>query len=484
MDQQKNKKGIASLLGSQAALYTDLYQLTMAQGFFLSGKTGTPAVYDYTFRENPFQGGYVVFAGISDVLELLAQFRFDDEAIRYLHSLKFRDDFLQYLQQFRFQGTVHTMREGEIVFPGEPLVRVEGNLIESQLIETMLLNILNFESLIATKASRIRFAAGNRKITDFGLRRAQGLGGILASKAAMIGGVDTTSSVFAGYHFGLEVAGTQAHSWIQSFSDELTAFRRFAELYPDNCVLVVDTYGTLKSGIPNAITVARELETKGKRLTGVRLDSGDLASLSKKVRSMLDAAGLRYVQIVASNQLDEYLIYNLTQQNAPIDAYGVGTKLISANGSPALEGIYKISELNGQPSMKVTDNFLKTTMPGKKHVLRFFDDKDMFDCDGVALETEPQIESLYHPSFVGHQRNVGKLKVHPLLTKMMGQGKLLLPLPSVQESEHYASDRFVLLPMDYKRFEKPLQYKVGFSTLLMNLRTELYKRLQQIPISR
>ena len=423
MDQKNTPKGITALLGSQAALYTDLYQLTMAQGFFLSGKTATPAVYDYTFRENPFQGGYVVFAGISDVLELLAQFRFDDEAIHYLRVLKFREEFLQYLQQFRFHGTVHAMHEGEIVFPIEPIVRVEGNLVESQLIETMLLNILNFESLIATKASRIRFAAGNRKIKDFGLRRAQGLGGILASKAAIIGGVDTTSNVFAAYHFGLDVTGTQAHSWIQSFSDELTAFRRYAELYPDECVLLVDTYGTLKNGIPHAIIVARELEAKGKRLAGVRLDSGDLVSLSKKVRAMLDAAGLRYVQIVASNQLDEYLIYNLTQQNAPIDSYGVGTKLISANGSPALEGIYKLSELNGQPSMKVTDNFLKTTMPGKKHVFRFLDDKGMFDCDGVSLEKEAKIESLYHPSFVGHQRNVGKLSVQPLMVKMMEQGE-------------------------------------------------------------
>jgi nicotinate phosphoribosyltransferase len=481
MEQQKSTKGITAILGSQAALYTDLYQLTMAQGFFLSGKTATPAVYDYTFRENPFQGGYVVFAGIGDVLELLAQLRFDEEAIHYLRKLKFREEFLHYLQQFRFSGTVHAMREGEIVFPSEPLVRVEGNLVEVQLIETLLLNILNFESLIATKASRIRFAAGNRKIKDFGLRRAQGLGGILASRAAIIGGVDTTTNLFAAYHFGLDVSGTQAHSWIQSFSDELTAFRRYAELYPDDCVLLVDTYGTVKSGIPHAITVAKELEAKGKRLAGVRLDSGDLASLSKKVRVMLDAAGLRYVQIIASNQLDEYLIYNLTQQNAPIDSYGVGTKLISANGSSALEGVYKLSEINGQPSLKVTDNFLKTTMPGKKNVFRFFDDKGMFDCDGVSLAKEAKIDSLYHPSFMGHQRNVRASPVQPLMVKMMDNGKIILPIPSVQESEQYASNRFVLLPMDYKRFEKPVQYKVGFSTLLMNLRTELYKRLQQQP---
>jgi nicotinate phosphoribosyltransferase len=477
--EQHSIKGITAILGSQAALYTDLYQLTMAQGFFLSGKAATPAVFDYTFRENPFQGGYVVFAGISDVLELLVQLRFDEEAIRYLRGLKFREEFLLYLQQFRFHGTVHAMCEGEIVFPSEPLVRVEGNIVEAQIIETMLLNILNFESLIATKASRIRFAAGNRKIADFGLRRAQGLGGILASKAAIIGGVDTTTNLFAAYHFGLNVSGTQAHSWIQSFDDELTAFRHYAELYPDNCVLLVDTYGTLKSGIPNAITVARELEVKGKRLAGVRLDSGDLASLSKKVRATLDAAGLRYVQIIASNQLDEYLIYNLTQQNAPIDSYGVGTKLISANGSSALEGVYKISEINGQPSLKVTDNFMKTTMPGKKHVFRFLDARGMFDCDGVLLEKEAKINSLYHPLFVGHQRNVSKLSAQPLMIKMMEQGKLIVPVPSVKESEQYASNRFVLLPMDYKRFEKPVQYKVGFSTLLMNLRTELYKRMQQ-----
>ena len=252
-----------SIFGRHTGLYTDFYEFTMAQGFFLSGKKDMSAGFDYFFRENPFHGGYVVFAGLDDLLQGLDHFSFDDEDLRFLKNVGLNQEFLSFLKGFRFRGRIFAAKEGEIVFPLEPVVRVEGNIIETQLIETLLLNLLNFESLIATKASRIRSIAGDRRIVDFGLRRAQGLGGIQATKASMIGGFDATSHVYAAFRYSLEVSGTQAHSWVQSFDDELSAFRKFAETFPDKCIVLVDTYNTLKSGIPNAIVVAKELEKKG-----------------------------------------------------------------------------------------------------------------------------------------------------------------------------------------------------------------------------
>jgi nicotinate phosphoribosyltransferase len=278
-----------SVLEKHAGLYTDHYELTMAQGYFLNNKKDTPACFDYFFRKNPFKGGYVIFAGLTDLLEVLEKLRFDDEDCKYLRSIGFAPEFVDYLNGFEFRADIYAPEEGEVVFPYEPVVRVEGNIIETQIVETMLLNLLNFESLIATKAARIRQAAGDRLVIDF-VRRAHGLGGVLASKAAVIGGVDSTSNVYSAFMFGLTSAGTQAHSWIQSYDDEITAFRDYARAFPKKCVFLVDTYDTLKSGIPNAITVAREMESRGEKLFGVRLDSGDLAYLSKAARKMLDDA--------------------------------------------------------------------------------------------------------------------------------------------------------------------------------------------------
>ncbi len=464
---------------SHAALYTDYYQIVMAQGYFLSGKAQTTAVFDYFFRENPFGNGYVIFAGLSDLLEILETLRFEDEEIEYLQALGFKQEFLQYLRRFRFSGTIHAMREGELIFPLEPIVRVEGSLIESQLIETLLLNILNFQSLIATKASRIRFAAGNRRLVDFGLRRAQGLGGIHASKAAVIGGVDATSNMYAAYHYSLEVSGTQAHSWVQSFGDELTAFRKFAEIYPDNCILLVDTYNTMRSGLPNAMKVAKEMEARGQKLKAVRLDSGDLALLSKKARAMLDAARLNYVQIVVSNQLDEFLISSLLQQGAPIDGFGVGTRLLTAHNCPALQGVYKQSVIGDQPTLKFSDNYAKTTLPGRKKVMRYFDANGQFDTDGIMLESEEGIEIFYHPYFTEQHRNVEEYTAKPLMLKVMEGGRIIGKLPTPVESARYVSHRFVCLPPEYKRFENPQQYKVGISPSLMRLRSFLFEQMQK-----
>jgi nicotinate phosphoribosyltransferase len=467
------------VFNTNAALYIDYYQLTMAQGYFLSGKGETAAVFDYFYRENPFGNGYVIFAGLSDLLEILETYEFEDAEIEYLQSLGFKQEFLQYLRHFRFKGTIHSMREGELIFPLEPVVRVEGNLIETQIIETLLLNLINFQSLIATKASRIRFAAGNRKLYDFGLHRAQGFAGIHASKAAIIGGVDATSNVYAAYHYALEVTGTQSHSWIQSFGDELTAFRKFAEIYPDNCVLLIDTYNASRTGIPNAIKVAKEMETRGHKLKAIRLESGDLALLSKKARAQLDAARLNYVQIIVSNQLDEILINSLLQQGAPIDGFGVGTRLLTAYSCPALQGMYKQSVIGNQPTLKFSDSYARTTLPGQKKVMRYFDANGHFDSDGIMLETEEDVNIFYHPFFTEQHRNVDEFSAKPIMFKVMEGGHIVGKLQTATESANYVSHRFVCLPPEYKRFENPQQYKVGISPLLMRLRSFLFEQMQK-----
>jgi nicotinate phosphoribosyltransferase len=467
------------IFDSHAALFTDYYQITMAQGYLLSGKAETPAVFDFLFRENPFGNAYVVFAGLSDLLEVLEKLRFEDNEIEYLRSLGFKEEFLHYLYNFRFSGTIHSMKEGELVFPLEPIVRVEGTLFETQLIETILLNLLNFQSLIATKASRIRYAAGNKRIIDVGLRRAQGLGGIQASKAAIIGGLDATSNLYAAFRYSLQLAGTQSHSWIQSFGDELAAFRAYAEIYPENCTLLVDTYNVLRSGLPNAIIVAKEMEEKGQKLKAVRLDSGDLAQLSKKARAILDTAKLNYVQILVSNQLDEVLINSLLQQGAPIDAFGIGTRLLTAYNCPALQGVYKQSVIGEQPTLKYADSYAKTTLPGRKKVVRYFDTMGHFDSDGIMLESEDDIEVFYNPSYTEQQHSVGGLIARPLMQKVMEGGRIIGSLPTPTESARYVSQRFASLPSECKRFDNPQQYTVGLSPSLMRLRAFLFEQMQK-----
>ncbi|MGN6419374.1 MAG: nicotinate phosphoribosyltransferase, partial [Pseudobacter sp.] len=305
--------------------YTDLYELTIGEVNFLEKRHEVPVVFDYFFRKVPAKGGYVVFAGLSDLLEILETLHFTKEDISFLRSLNFNSRYIDHLESFRFKGKIHAVPEGEIVFPNCPIVRVEGTWLEAQLVETLLLNILNFESLIATKASRMRYVAGERILSDFGLRRAQGPGGILASKAAVIGGFNSTSNVYAAQLYDIPAAGTMAHAFVTGYESELEAFRAFARSRPHGCVFLVDTYNTLQSGIPNAITVAKEMEKAGHKLSGVRLDSGDLAYLSRKARAMLNEAGLHDVKIVASNQLDEGVIKSLLEQQAPIDVFGVGT---------------------------------------------------------------------------------------------------------------------------------------------------------------
>jgi len=461
-------------------LFTDHYELTMAQGYFLSGRHSSNACFDYFFRKNPFNGGYVVFAGLADLLEIIRNYRFTREDLDYLKNIGFKDDFLKYLEDFAFKGDIYAPDEGEVIFPYEPFVRVEGNILETQVIETVLLNMINFQSLIATKASRVKQSAGNRLLLDFGLRRAQGFGGIHASRAAIIGGFDGTSNVFSAHQYQILSTGTMAHSWVQSYSTELEAFRDFAKYYPDKCILLVDTYDTLKTGIPNTIKVARELEDIGAKLEGIRLDSGDLGYLSKKARAMLDENGLDYVKIFVSNQLDEYIIKSLIEQDAPVDGFGVGTKLVTGGDDAALDGVYKLSEFNNAPQVKISDNLEKMTLPGKKNILRFYDDQNMYYGDAIVLEEERDIDIMHHPYQSGKSCNLKNYRNVRLLMKVMENGEIITPGKTIKEISQNVREKLSELPDEHKRFENPHIYKVGISEKLLNLRNKLVDEIKSV----
>jgi nicotinate phosphoribosyltransferase len=454
--------------------YTDQYQLAMGQVYFQKKQQGNKATFDYFFRKLPFEGGYAVFAGLETILEVLKDFRFSEKDIDFLKHQGFESDYLEYLKDFRFSGDIYSVPEGEVVFPTEPIVRIEANIIEAQIIETFLLNILNFQTLIATKASRMRLQAKGRKLIDFGLRRAQGPGGYYASRAAVIGGFEATSNTRAGRDFDIPVSGTMAHSFIQSYDDELTAFRDFAEIHPDNSVLLVDTYNTLKSGVPNAITVGKEMEARGQKLTGIRLDSGDLAYLARTSRKMLDDAGLDYVKIAVSNQLDEHLIKSLFDQEAPIDIFGVGTRLVTGNPDAALDGVYKLAFFDGKPRIKLSETIQKVTLPHKKQVYRIFDQDGNFSgADVITLVDETEVSTMHHPfdplKFLSLE---GRTK-EPMLKKVMEDGKRISEKRSLEEISTYAKERLQKLAPEYKRFFNPHIYKVGISEALRNERDKI-----------
>lgn len=454
--------------------YTDLYQIAMGQSLFREGQHRRRAVFDYFFRKLPFDGGYVVFTGLEDLLDTLDSWRFTAQEIEYLQAQGFDADYLDHLRTLRFSGDIQAVAEGEIVFPGEPILRVEAGVLEAQLIETLLLNLLNFQSLIATKAARIRQVAGDAVLSEFGLRRAQGPAGVLAARAAVIGGFDSTSNVYAARRYGLRAEGTMAHSFIQWHGDELTAFRTFAQARPDNTVLLVDTYDTLHSGVPNAITVAHEMAARGQRMRAIRLDSGDLAFLARRARAMLDQAGLPEVKIAASNQLDEYVVRSLRQQGAPIDIYGVGTSLATGQPDAALDGVYKLASADGTPRIKVSENLAKTTLPGVKQVYRFFAANGEFHgVDGVELEGEAVPVTLTHPFEPHKSMRVPGLRSEALLQPVVERGQRLHPARSVQDIRAHAAARLALLPPEYRRFENPHVYKVGLGESLHGLREHL-----------
>ncbi len=445
-------------------LYTDLYQLTMSQGYFKTGWHRKKAHFDFFFRLAPFSGQFVVFAGLADLLEVLGSFRFTEDERKWLLGQGFTNDFCDYLAGYRFDGSVVSVREGDVVFPGEPVLTVSGPLLTCQLVETLLLNILNFQSLIATKARRLRLAAGDRKLVDFGLRRGQGSGAVAASRAAAVGGVDATSNVLAGRRYQIPVSGTMAHSWIQCFDNELEAFRTYARLYPDSTILLVDTYDTIKSGLPHAITVARELEERGHRLKGIRLDSGNPSTLSRKARSMLDEAGLDYVAIAVSDQLDEHRIISLGEEGAPIDMYGVGTRLITGHPDGALGGVYKICDLDRRPTMKYTDEESKRSLPGVKEISRETDKDDFFVSDLIHLADD----------VTDSTRNLERIR-----TRVMEQGSPLVHPTDVRGIASFSESRMAQLPEQFKRFRNPDCYEVSIGASLTSLISKLKHGLQE-----
>jgi nicotinate phosphoribosyltransferase len=456
------------------ATYTDKYQLAMSQVYFLKGHQKTRAVFDYFFRKLPFNGGYAIFAGLEDLVSTLEILRFDKKDLKYLKELGYHPDFISYLEKFRFSGNIFSSKEGDIVFPIRPVLQIEANIIEAQIIETLLLNILNFQTLIATKASRMRQAAEGRTLIDFGLRRAQGPGGYCASRAAFIGGFDSTSNVVAGRDFGIPVSGTMAHSFVESYDDELSAFTQFSEVQPNDCVLVVDTYDTLKSGLPNAITVAKKMEENGLRLSGIRLDSGDLSYLAKESRKRLNSAGLEYVKIAVSNQLDEYIIKSLLEQQAPVDVFGVGTSLVTGHPDAALDGVYKLSLANGKPRIKLSENVSKITLPHLKQVYRIVDsDFNFIGADAVTLADEEDVQLMHHPMYPLKSLSLMKYTKEPLLQKVMEKGRRVNDPEVLSEISKYSRSRKEKLPEEYKRFDNPHIYKVGISEKLRAERDRL-----------
>ncbi|HSP11191.1 MAG TPA: nicotinate phosphoribosyltransferase [Salegentibacter sp.] len=456
------------------ATYTDLYQLSMAQVYFKQGHKNDIAVFDYFFRKNPFKGGYAIFAGLQDVLKIIDELKFSEEDITYLKTQDFDQEFLDYLKGFKFNGNIYSVQEGDVVFPTRPVLQVEASIVEAQLIETLLLNFLNFQTLIATKANRIRLVAGERTLLDFGLRRAQGPGGYYASRAAVIGGFNGTSNVLAGRDFDIPISGTMAHSFVQSYDDELTAFRDFAEGRPKNCVLLVDTYDTLKSGVPNAIKVAKEMEERGDKLLAIRLDSGDLAYLAKQSRKLLDTAGLDYVKIAASNQLDEFVIKSLLEQEAPIDIFGVGTNLVIGSPDGALDGVYKLTFSAEKPRIKISESIIKITLPHKKQVYRVKNGNgEAIGADVVTLAEEEKPERMFHPFEPFKSMELTGLKLEKLLQPVMLNGEIKMDFKSLTEIADFSKTRLAELSVEYKRFNNPHIYKIGISQNLKEERDRL-----------
>ncbi|NMM48765.1 nicotinate phosphoribosyltransferase [Marinigracilibium pacificum] len=459
--------------GLNGNLYTDLYQLSMGQAYFDKGQHEKEASFDYFFRKIPFENGYVITAGLEEVLESLQDFHFRPEELEYLSSLGFKKEYLNFLKGLRFSGDIYAVPEGSVVFPYEPVIKVVGPMVEAQLIETMLLNQMNFQSLIATKAARIRLVSGDRPLAEFGMRRAQGWGAMQASRAAVIGGFDSTSNVLAGQKYGIPVTGTMAHSYIQSHDDELTAFRNFAETRPENCVLLIDTYNTLRSGLPNAITVAREMRERGQELAGIRLDSGDLAYLSKEARKTLDNEGFSNVKIVASNQLDEGVIKSLQEQNAAIDIYGVGTNLVVGKPNSALDGVYKLAFADGSPRLKISENIQKLTLPGMKQVWRYMDNNGKYLADAIALDEEEAPELMVHPYEPDKSMSLKGKDSFRLLEQVVRKGERISEKRSLENIKTSAKENLSRLPVEHKRFNYPHIYKVGISEQLLDLRQSL-----------
>ncbi|MHC1786921.1 MAG: nicotinate phosphoribosyltransferase [Christensenellales bacterium] len=466
-------------------MLTDLYELTMLYGFYRNGMVRQQAVFDLFFRRQG-ASAYAVMAGLQQVKEYLRGLRFEEKDIAYLGSLGLFDaGFLSWLQGMRFTCDVDAVPEGTFVFPGEPLLRVKGPLGQAQLVETALLTLIGHQTLIATKANRIVRAAKGDRVMEFGLRRAQGVdAGLYGSRAAVIGGASSTSNTLAGQAFDIPVSGTHAHSWVMSFDSELAAFRAYGACYPDSCLLLVDTYDTLRSGVPNAIRVFQELRLAGHKPLGIRLDSGDLAYLSKKARAMLDEAGFPEVLICASNDLDEYLIRDLKLQGARIDLWGVGTKLITGGDSPALGGVYKMSALEEGgtlvPRMKLSDNPEKVTLPGVKDLYRVYDAQGMAFADLITLADEVVDESrpltLFDPKDTWKRSTLTAYRLKRLLVPLMRGGEPVGGDSRVRDISLARAQDEKTIWDEHLRLLNPQTYKVDLSQKLWDLRSNLLNR--------
>lgn len=474
-------------------LHTDLYQINMMQVYFDQGIHNKKAVFEVYFRKEPFANGYAVFAGLQRMIEYLQSLRFSDTDIAYLEELGYPADFITYLKELTLDLTVRSAQEGDLVFANEPIVQIEGPLAQCQLVETALLNIVNFQTLIATKAARIRSVIADEPLLEFGTRRAQEMdAAIWGTRAAVIGGANTTSNVRAGKLFGIPVSGTHAHALVQAYGDDYKAFKAYAATHKD-CVFLVDTYDTLRIGVPAAIKVAKELGDKINFL-GVRLDSGDLAYLSKKVRQQLDDAGFTDAKIYASNDLDEHTILNLKMQKAKIDVWGVGTKLITAFDQPALGAVYKIVSIEDedgvmQDTIKLSNNAEKVSTPGKKQVWRITSrEKGKSEGDYITF-TDIDVNELdeldmFHPTYTYISKTVRDFDAVPLLVDIFDQGKLVYKQPSLSEIQAYARKEFDKLWDEYKRVLNPQDYPVDLARdvwqnkmdLIDHIRKEAYEK--------
>ena len=477
----------AAPLCPKSALLTDLYQLTMAYGYWRSGMAERPAVFHLLFRQAPFGGGFTLACGLADAVEHVRQLRFTPEDIEYLVTLTGRDGkplfekrFLEYLHGTKFELDIDAVPEGTVVFPQEPLLRVQGSILQAQLVETALLYCINFQSLVATKAARVCLAAKGDPVLEFGLRRAQGAdGGVAACRAAYIGGCAGTSNVLAGKRLAIPVMGTHAHSWVQAFASELEAFEAYAKAMPNNCVFLVDTYNSL-NGVRHAVEVGERLRAQGHELSGIRLDSGDLAYLSIEARKLLDAAGFPKAMIVASNDLDEHIITSLKQQGARINAWGVGTKLITAYDHPALGGVYKLSALQAadghwEHKVKLSEQLAKLTNPGILQVRRFRSGPEYIG-DAIYDITLPQPASftIVDPlDLIRRKHFAANEPAEDLLVPILRGGKLVNELPSLDGIRERVRSQLAMFNPGIKRFTNPHEYPVGLEQGLNDLKTKL-----------
>ncbi len=477
-------------------MLTDFYELTMMQGYYLQGEKQPTAVFDLFYRKNPYGSAFAIAAGLELAIDYISNLHFSPEDINYLRGLNvFQPEFLEYLANFRFSGSVRAVPEGSIILPNEPILQVIAPICEAQLIETALLNIINHQSLIATKAARVKWAAGEDEVMEFGLRRAQGPdAGIYGARACVIAGCSSTSNVLSGKEFNIPIKGTHAHSWIMTFPSELEAFRAYARLYPSSCILLVDTYNTLKSGVPNAIRIFEEFRAEGKMpsVYGIRLDSGDLSYLSKKARKMLDEAGFPDAVISASSDLDEYLISDLKLQGAKITLWGVGTNLITAKENPSFGGVYKLAAIEQEDGsfvskIKLSDNIEKVTNPGIKKILRVYDkETGKIKADLIALTEEEydvtQELELFDPSDTWKRMKLagGSYELREMLVPIFEKGELVYKSPDVFTIKQYCEKEKETVWEESKRLHFPQKIYVDLSLPLYNLKKELIEEAIQV----